>query len=159
MERYSPEHQFELVPSVPKDESQCPYHIDPSDPKMRSEKACEYERVTLCAMDALANLTGTMATNRSATFLQCLDDAPLTLAYNSTWPRACALQVGGAPTWDRAAACFAGERGGTLLTRAQRATAQAHSGIPSVQIDGATVCGNNGVHCSFDVVASRLDAV
>ena len=155
---YSSEHQFELIPSVPENESQCPYHIDPADPKMRSEQACGYERVTLCAMDALANLTGAMATNRSATFLQCLDEAPLTLAYNTSWPRACALQVAGPPVWHQTVACFAGTRGDALLMRAQRATAEANSGIPSVQINGATVCGNNGVHCSFDVVASWLDA-
>ena len=147
---------FELTPSVPSDTAQCPYHVDKSDPKMRYERACEYERVTLCAMDALGGANASASASARAGYVQCLDSAPLPLAYNATWPRACATQLGGAAAWQDTAACFSGARGDALMAGAQRATAQADSGIPSVQVNGTTVCGGNGVHCSFDAVAAHL---
>ena len=149
---YSETHNFISTPAVPMDLSQCPYHINASDPKMRAERACDYERITLCAMDNLHDA------NHSATFLQCLDESPLTLAYNATWPRLCMLKTGVATAWAGAETCFSGARGDALVSQAQQATAAAASGIPSVQVDGKTVCGNNGVRCSFDVVAAVLAA-
>ena len=131
VEEYSPQHDFVLTPAIPEEGGQCPYHINASDPKMHAERACEYERITLCAMDGAG-------ANVSAAFLQCMDRAPLPLAYNNTWPRNCALGTVGGSAWQRAAACFSGARGDALLAQARRATALAASGIPSVQVNGTT---------------------
>ena len=74
---------------------------------MRQEHACEYERVTLCAADALLEAT------RQTSFLACMDEAPLPLAYNKSFAHACTLVASGDDegAWMAALDCFNGKRG------------------------------------------------
>ena len=118
---------------------------------MRQEHACEYERVTLCAADALLEAT------RQTSFLACMDEAPLPLAYNKSFAHACTLIASGDDegAWTAALDCFNGKRGDELVARAQAETAAAGSGIPSVLVNGTLACGK-GSPCDYDAVAMHL---
>jgi len=143
---------FLLTPSIPPTLDLCPYHVDKDEPEMKQERACEYERITLC-------VTSSLATDKGAQFLGCLDVAPLPLEYNASFPHACLLETTGGDdsAWQAANRCFSGPRGDALVEQAQQRTAAANSGIPSVLVDGSVVCGN-GVACDYDIVASHLSS-
>ena len=150
VEDFQGDHDFELVPSISSDLA-CPYHIDKDDPQMRQEHACEYERVTLCAADTLVEVS------RQTTFLACMDEAPLPLAYNESYAHSCTLAASGEDesAWAKALDCFNGQRGDELVAHAQAETAAAEAGIPSVLVNGTLACGK-GVPCDYDNVAVVL---
>lgn len=108
---------------------------------------CSYERVTLCAFDALSDVTKKVA------FMGCMDEAQLSVTYNDTFARTCAKGV----QWEKIRECFTGARGDKLVERARNATKKAGSGIPSVLVDGTVACGK-GVSCGYDAVAKYLSA-
>ena len=142
---------FALVPSIPADLG-CPDHIDKHDPVMRKEQGCKYERVTLCAADAIGDGDARFG------FLACLDRAALPLVYNASFARTCMGTVGEAAKWQAAESCFDGPRGDTLVADAQRKTSEAGSGIPSVLVDGVEACGSSTSSCDYETVARALRA-
>merc|ERR1712157_660180 len=101
---------------------------------------CSYERQTLCAFDALNDVT-----NRAA-FLACMDEAPLTVTFNASFARTCA----GEAAWPQIQQCVDGHQGDMLVAQAQATSKRAGSGIPKVLVDGKSVSA------SYDSVAREL---
>lgn len=101
---------------------------------------CKYERQTLCAFDALDGAKD------KAAFLACMDDAPLTVAFNASFAQNCA----GEEIWSEVEVCFEGDKGDALVAKAQESSKKAGGGIPKVLVDG------RNVHASYEAVAEVL---